>query len=119
MPWELEGNGSQSCSIPRREKEPAPASAAAGLLVQACSRGLGDGISGEEERKGMICGLRTSKICSSWFLLSQLGFLVFFFNMDAVFFSWGVNAVTGCYRGMGRAVAGLCSLLKLELLGRR
>lgn len=37
--------------------------------------------------------------------------------MDAVYFLWGVNAVTGCYRGMGRAVAGLCSLL--ELLGRR
>lgn len=89
MPWELEGNGSQSCSIPRREKEPAPASAAAGLLVQACSRGLGDGISGEEERKGMICGLRTSKICSSWFLLSQLGFLVFFL-IWMQFFSRGV-----------------------------
>lgn len=46
-------------------------------------------------------------------------FSFFFLNiyMDAVYFSWGVNAVTGCYRGMGRAVAGLCSLL--ELLGRR
>lgn len=75
------------------KREPVLTSAAANLLVQACSWGRGGSPSGDEETRRMICGLRAFENDTlGSFCRSLLFFVVVVFssNMDAVYFSWGV-----------------------------